>query len=203
MFRRLLPLLALAGAFLPFASSAKAEEAAAPRTEILISIEEQRLRVVRGGMAVASFPISSSRFGLGDQFRSYRTPVGVFEVSSKTGENLPVGAVLKGGRFTGEILPPNAPGRDPIVTRILRLRGLEDQNRQAKRRGIFIHGTPEEKNIGKPVSYGCIRMKSRDVVALYQMIPVGTKVIITTKKGRLSLGRGREAREDGRTAWWM
>lgn len=150
--------------------------------EIYINVDAQKLFVVKGGLSVMSFPISTSRFGLGDTPRSYKTPLGRFKVNSKAGEHLPLGAVLKGGRFTGEVLAPNSPGRDPIVTRIIRLQGLEEQNRRALSRGIYIHGTPEEKNIGKPVSWGCIRMRSKDVVALYQQVDIGTPVIITARK---------------------
>jgi len=146
--------------------------------EIVINVDDQELKVLKEGQEVAKFPISTSKFGIGDDFRSYKTPTGVFQVCAKTGENLPVGAVLKGGRFTGEVLPPNAPGRDPIVTRMIRLKGLEAQNRHTLARGIFIHGTPEERRIGKPVSWGCIRMRSRDVVELYKQVPVGTRVVI-------------------------
>ena len=84
--------------------------------------------------------------------------------------------VFKGKRPTGEVLQPNAPGRDPIVTRILHLRGLESQNARAYDRGIYIHGTAEERLIGRPASYGCIRMRSRDVVKLYDAVSVGTKI---------------------------
>lgn len=146
--------------------------------EIVIDVDDQLLKVVREGQEVAKFPISTSKFGLGDDFRSYKTPVGRFKVCAKTGANLPVGAVLKGGRFTGEVLEPDAPGRDPIVTRMIRLQGLERQNRHTLARGIFIHGTPEEKCIGKPVSWGCIRMRSKDVVALFKQVQVGTPVVI-------------------------
>jgi lipoprotein-anchoring transpeptidase ErfK/SrfK len=93
---------------------------------------------------------------------------------------------------------PNAPGRDPIVTRILRLRGLDQQNSRALSRGIFIHGTPDERNIGRPASYGCIRMKSRDVVELFDHVRTGTRVEITTDRvgglfgslPRVAAGRG-------------
>jgi len=146
--------------------------------EIVIDVDVQELKVVKEGQEIAKFPISTSKFGLGDEFRSYKTPVGVFRVCAKTGENLPMGAVLKGGQFTGEVLQPDAPGRDPIVTRMIRLTGLESQNRHTMARGIFIHGTPEERRIGQPVSWGCIRMRSRDVVALYKQVPVGTRVVI-------------------------
>ena len=149
--------------------------------EIVINVDEQELKVVKEGQEIAKFPISTSKFGLGDDFRSYKTPVGVFKVCAKAGENLPVGAVLKGGRFTGEVLEPDAPGRDPIVTRMIRLQGRESQNKHTLARGIFIHGTPEEKRIGKPVSWGCIRMRSQDVVALYKQVRVGTRVVISGK----------------------
>ena len=80
--------------------------------------------------------------------------------------------------FTGEILKPNSPGRDPVITRIIWLRGLEAQNAHAFSRCIYIHGTPEERYIGQPASYGCIRMKSRDVTALYNQVPIGALVQI-------------------------
>ena len=99
-------------------------------------------------------------------------------VAQKVGANFPEGAVFKGRRPTGEVLKPNAKGRDPIVTRILYLRGMEPQNASAFERAIYIHGTPEEKRIGKPASYGCVRMKSRDVVKVFNAAPVGTVVEI-------------------------
>ena len=76
------------------------------------------------------------------------------------------------------MIVPDAPGRDPIVTRILWLRGREAQNRNAYSRDIYIHGTPEERNIGQPASYGCVRMKSRDVMNLYDIVGEGARVSI-------------------------
>ena len=81
-------------------------------------------------------------------------------------------------RITGEVLQPNTPGRDPITTRIIWLRGLEAQNAHAFQRCIYIHGTPEEKKIGRPASYGCIRMKAKDVAELYNQLPLGAVVQI-------------------------
>lgn len=145
---------------------------------VVIDVDSQILKVVKQGQEVAKYPVSTSKFGLGDEFHSYKTPTGKLEVCAKAGARLPEGAVLKHGRFTGEILPPNAPGRDPIVTRMIRLTGTEPQNKHAFARGIFIHGTPEERRIGRPVSWGCIRMKSRDVVELYKQVEIGTPVVI-------------------------
>jgi len=79
---------------------------------------------------------------------------------------------------TGEIVAVDAPGRDPIVTRIIWLRGREAQNANAFARDIYIHGTPEERNIGHPASYGCIRMRSTDIINLYDMVGLGAHVTI-------------------------
>src|SRR5205085_8589593 len=97
-------------------------------------------------------------------------------------ETLPCGSVIKHRSATGEVLSVNAPGRDPIVTRIIWLDGTEEQNKNAKARGIYIHGTVEEAKIGSPVSYGCIRMRSREVMELFDQVPVGTQVAIQQEK---------------------
>ena len=124
----------------------------------------------------ATFAVSSSKFGVGDRTGSYATPMGSMEIAAKIGANAPMGAVFKSRVRTGEILRPNAPGRDPIVTRILHLRGLESRNARAFDRGIYIHGTPVEMLIGRPASYGCIRMRSRDVTRLFEAVSVGTRI---------------------------
>jgi hypothetical protein len=136
--------------------------------------------LVDDGSRAAVYPVSTSKFGLGDHWGSMATPLGTLQVAQKIGDHAPVGAVFHNRRFTGEILEPNAPGRDPIVTRIIWLRGLEATNAHAYNRGIYIHGTPQEKNIGRPASYGCIRMRSSDVTALYTQLPVGAIVQITS-----------------------
>ncbi|SRR5229473_2104524 len=145
---------------------------------VVISIPEQKLAVLEKGEPIATYPISTSRFGIGDYRGSWGTPLGKLEVASKVGDAAPLGAVFKDRRFTGEIIPPDAPGRDPIVTRILWLRGQEPQNQNAYARYIYIHGTPEERNIGLPVSYGCVRMRSRDIVQLYDTVGLGAEVTI-------------------------
>jgi lipoprotein-anchoring transpeptidase ErfK/SrfK len=150
--------------------------------EIVISVPDQRLAVIDRGRLVASYPVSTSKFGIGDSSGSYRTPLGVLFVSGKFGDKLPSGAVIKNRISTGEIVNANAPGRDAIVSRVIWLRGMEQQNRAAHDRCIYIHGTPEEKRIGKPASFGCIRMRSRDVIALYDLAHIGMHVSITPKR---------------------
>lgn len=146
-----------------------------------ISVADQKMLVTDQGMPVAVYPVSTSKFGLGSQPNSHATPLGHHRVAKKIGDGMPPGAVFKSRRFTGEVLPVDAPGRDPIVTRIIWLDGREHHNSNSFDRYIYIHGTPEERNIGKPVSFGCIRMRSRDVVALYNRIGVGAQVDIFTE----------------------
>ena len=145
---------------------------------IVISARDQKLALIDKGSVVAMYPISTSKFGLGDQQGSYRTPLGEMEVADKIGDGAPSGTVFKDRRRTGEIVGANAPGRDPIVTRIIWLRGRERQNANAFARDIYIHGTPEERNIGRPASYGCIRMRSADIINLYGLVGSGAQVTI-------------------------
>jgi lipoprotein-anchoring transpeptidase ErfK/SrfK len=153
---------------------------AAPDTQhhIVISTHEQKLALLDRGNLMAIYPVSTSKFGLGDWRGSSFTPLGELEVSKKIGDNAPPGTVFKDRLRTGEIVLPNSPGRDPIVTRILWLRGREPQNANAFDRYIYIHGTPEEWKVGSPASYGCIRMRSNDIIQLYDTVGVGAAVTI-------------------------
>ena len=145
---------------------------------VRISVPEQKMALYRKGVRIAEFPVSTSKFGLGDRPGSNLTPLGKMEIAEKHGGGAPSGAVFKSRRWTGEILRPDAPGRDPIVSRILWLKGSEQWNRGAYGRYIYIHGTAEERNVGRPVSYGCIRMRSADVIALYEIVGLGADVYI-------------------------
>jgi len=153
---------------------------AAPDTRhhVVISAREQKLALLDRGNLMAVYPISTSKFGLGDWPGSSFTPLGELEIAKKIGDNAPPGTVFKDRRRTGEIIAPDSPGRDPIVTRILWLRGREARNAHAYGRMIYIHGTPEERFIGIPASYGCIRMRSRDIINLYDIVGVGAAVTV-------------------------
>jgi lipoprotein-anchoring transpeptidase ErfK/SrfK len=164
--------------FLLFFPAAALRAVTETPSRVIVSIHDQKLMLLENGAKVATYPISTSKFGLGDRWGSMATPLGFLQVAQKIGDHAPVGAVFHKRRFTGEVLPPNAPGRDPVITRIIWLRGLEPANSHAFARCIYIHGTPEEKAIGRPASYGCIRMKSRDVTALYDQIQLGAVVQI-------------------------
>ncbi|MFP6874230.1 MAG: L,D-transpeptidase [Verrucomicrobiales bacterium] len=151
---------------------------------VVVSVDDQRLVLINNGAAVKSYPVSTSKFGLGSASRSYKTPLGEMYVYQKIGGGMRGGTVFKNRRPTGEVVGPNAPGRDPIVSRILWLEGLERANSNTKERLIYIHGTPEERTIGWPTSYGCIRMKSRDVIDFYARVNRGTGVYV--KKAHLT-----------------
>ena len=145
---------------------------------IVISARDQKMALLEKGNVVATYPISTSKFGLGDGQGTYRTPLGELEIADKIGDGAPSGTVFKDRHRTGEIVGVNAPGRDPIVTRIIWLRGRERRNANAFVRDIYIHGTPEERNIGCPSSYGCIRMRSSDIINLYGLVGSGAQVTI-------------------------
>ncbi len=148
------------------------------RDGVAITLRDQKLTVFREGKKVKDYDISSSKFGIGSRNGSNHTPTGIHAVSKKVGEGQPKGMVFKGCRPTGEVVAANSPGRDPIVTRVIQLSGLEGSNRNSHSRRIYIHGTPEERNIGKPASYGCIRMRSEDVIDLYRRVHRGMPVAI-------------------------
>src|SRR5437870_13116872 len=167
--------------FAPLFAALILASCAAPRdTEhhIVVSVRDQKLALLQKKNLVATYPSSTSKFGLGDRPGSFGTPLGELEVADKIGDGAPAGTVFKDRRRTGEVIPVDAPGRDPIVTRIIWLRGREAQNANAFARDIYIHGTPEERNIGLPVSYGCIRMRSSDIISLYEIVGPGAAVTI-------------------------
>jgi lipoprotein-anchoring transpeptidase ErfK/SrfK len=151
-------------------------------TEIVISVPDQQLAVIDHGKLISEYAISTSKFGVGDGNGPYRTPLGILFVSAKFDDHLPAGAVIKNRVPTGEVVNVNAPGREAIVSRVIWLRGMEQQNRSARDRCIYIHGTPEEPRIGMPASFGCIRMRSCDVIALYDLAHIGMHITVTPKR---------------------
>lgn len=148
------------------------------RHRLVVSVKDQKMLVLTDGKPVAEYKVSTSRFGTGDHEGSYATPLGHLRVCRKIGGGVPSGTVFKSRKPTGEVIPANAPGRDPIVTRILWLDGQDAHNRNAFDRCIYIHGTPQEYLLGQPVSYGCIRMSSCDVLKVYDLVGRGARVEI-------------------------
>jgi len=145
---------------------------------IHISVARQTL-TVRGPDPGQSreYPISTSRFGIGTQSGSFKTPPGSFEIKKKIGDGAPLGAVFKSRLPTGEIGDPSMPD-DLVQTRILWLHGLDPDNANTLDRYIYIHGTNHEDEIGQPASHGCIRMRNADIAELYDLIIEGTPIVI-------------------------
>ena len=148
---------------------------------MVVSVPDQKLALYRKGQLVKVYDVSTSKFCLSTRNGSYGTPLGRHEIAKKIGGDQPQGMKFSSRRPTGEIVRANAPGRDPIVSRILWLSGKETGNRNSYDRCIYIHGTPEEWRIGTPASYGCIRMRSCDVMNLYSTVGVGAKVEIVNE----------------------
>jgi L,D-transpeptidase YbiS len=156
--------------------------------KIDISIASQTLRLLNdSGQTLETYLISSGAKGVGEQMGSFQTPRGQHRIRAKIGDGLPLGAVMRGRRPTGEIcttaLMTAQPDRDWILTRILWLCGEEPgKNRGGQvdtmRRYIYIHGTPDTVSLGVPGSHGCIRMRNTDMVDLFDRVPVGTPVMI-------------------------
>ena len=165
-----------------FSLDPSATLAAPLSADMIVSVPDQVLALVDRGKLIARYSISTSKFGTGDSAASFLTPLGTLFVSAKIGDRLPPGAVIKNRIPTGEIVGVDAPGRDAIVSRVIWLRGMETQNQKARDRCIYIHGTPEERRIGNPASFGCIRMRSRDIIDLYDHVHIGTHVLITPRR---------------------
>lgn len=156
-----------------------------------VGVASQMLRVRRGDALVADYGVSTASAGVGEREGSGQTPRGWHVVRAKIGAGQPLGAVFAGRRWTGEVydaeLGRRFPNRDWILTRILWLSGLErGRNRlgnvDTMRRYIYFHGCPDEVELGRPESKGCIRMRNRDIVELFDRIPVGTRVLIQEKE---------------------
>lgn len=165
-----------------------APELAGKPVVIEVSLPEQCLVLRRGGQELGRYLVSTAAAGAGEHHGSGCTPRGRHVVRARIGAGLPLGAVLVGRRPTGEIWSPalagEYPGRDWILTRILWLSGCEPgRNRlgnvDTMRRYIYIHGTPESEPMGVPRSHGCIRMRNRDVLELFDRTPVGAEVRIS------------------------
>ena len=144
-----------------------------------VSVAEQRLRVFDGLQEVASYPISTSKFGLGSEEGSNRTPLGELEIGEKLGGDASPRTVFKSREPVGVFDPDQPTEEDLVLTRILWLHGREEHNANSRERYIYIHGTNQEERIGEAASHGCIRMRNDDVIDLFERVDVGTPVSIS------------------------
>lgn len=157
--------------------------------QIKIDISTQSLRLLdEGGTCIRHYRVSTARKGPGEQQGSYCTPRGKHVIRAKIGAGQPLGMAFRGRRPTGEVWSPELaaaqPERDWILTRILWLSGKEPGfNRWGEvdtmRRYIYIHGSPDSAEMGRPGSHGCIRMRNADLIELFAQVPCYTPVEIS------------------------
>ena len=144
---------------------------------IHVSIRDQQLIVKENEKPIRTYPVSTSRFGIGTEEGSFRTPTGRFRVAEKIGSDMPTGTVFvaRVPLRPDEALPPT---EDWVTSRILWLDGLDEQNANTRDRFVYIHGTKHEEKIGTVASHGCVRMRNADVIELFEMVDEGTPVVI-------------------------
>ncbi|MBR9832172.1 L,D-transpeptidase [bacterium] len=154
---------------------------------IFVSIKRQKLFYIKNGNVEKVFLISTAKKGIGQEIHSQQTPEGLHVIKHMIGQNLPKNAIFKERVFNGEIAEIYTDktdiNEDFVTSRIMWLEGQEEGinkggNVDSYKRYIYIHGTPEEGLIGKPASHGCVRMKNKEVIELFDLIQVNTPVLI-------------------------
>jgi len=155
---------------------------------LVVSIDDQKLDLIEGGKCIRQFDISTATKGMGFTVGSYRTPTGRFRVMEKIGMGEPAGTIFKARVPAGRWQAGAVDEGDLVLSRILRLEGLDDENANTLERSIYIHGTNHEELLGRPASHGCIRLGNEEVIELFDMVPEGTELVIqpaTRKRGKL------------------
>jgi hypothetical protein len=152
-----------------------------------VSVKHQRLYLIKGDSTIRKYPISTAKNGIGSKQNSFKTPPGLHTIKRKIGKNIPFGGIFKSRVYNGKIAKiytekKNA-DKDYVTSRIMWLQGEEPginrgRNIDSYNRYIYIHGTPEEGFIGQPASHGCIRMKNKDVMELFDFVEEGTPILI-------------------------
>lgn len=146
---------------------------------IEVSIASQTLRLIGDeGETQESYPVSTSKFGIGTAPGSNHTPEGRFRIAHKIGDGAVAGTIFKSREPIG-LWDAQPAEEDFVLSRILWLDGLEDSNANTKDRYIYIHGTNQEDLIGTAASHGCVRMTNDAVIDLFERVPEGTEVIIS------------------------
>ncbi len=147
------------------------------RRSIHVSIRDQQLTLLEGETPIRRYPVSTSRFGIGTEEGTFKTPTGNFRVAQKIGHGMPSGTVFR-GRIP---LNPNDPlpaTEDLVMSRILWLDGVDADNANTRERFIYVHGTKHEDKIGMRDSHGCVRLRNADVIELFDLVDEGMSVVI-------------------------
>lgn len=143
-----------------------------------VSIADQEVRLHDDGEVILTLPASTSKFGVGTEEGSHRTPLGQFRICEKYGSLAPEGTIFKGRKPCGIWSPKEEGDQDLVLTRIFRLESDQPGLENTYQRYIYFHGTNQQARIGQPASHGCIRLKNADIIRLFPLVPVGTPVSI-------------------------
>jgi UDP-N-acetylmuramate--alanine ligase len=170
-----------------------------PERLLVVDAERQAAVWLEAGTAVAAWPVSTARAGIGGEEGSYRTPPGWHRIGARIGADAPPGTVFASRELTGETWGGEPRDEDLILTRILTLDGLEDgvnrgEGRDTLQRYIYLHGTNHEALIGRPTSHGCVRLTNDAVCQLFDRVREGDLVLIAAPEPRALPdpgGRGR------------
>lgn len=149
----------------------------------MVSMDRQALEVIEGGRSVACFPVSTSARGAGCEEGSFRTPTGRFRIVEAIGGGMPSGTIFKARVPVGLWRPGDAVSEDLVLTRILRLDGLDPWNRNTLQRCVYIHGTNDEDAVGRPAGHGCVRLRNADMIRLFDMAGAGDELEIIGPTG--------------------
>src|SRR4029453_3202405 len=136
---------------------------------IRISIRDQLLTLREDETPIRTYPVSTSRFGVGTEQGSFKTPIGRFRIAEKIGGDMPGGTIFQ-SRVPLEPGDPLPPTEDRVMSRILWLGGADENNENPRERFIYIHGTKPEDRIASPARWGCIRLRNADVVELFDLV---------------------------------
>ena len=148
--------------------------------KLVVNSKRQIAELIHGDVVIKKYVISTASKGLGCEEGSYCTPAGKLRVAQKIGDELPIGAVIKGRVPTGEIysICTHKPDEDFVLTRLLWLEGTEPHNTNTRERFIYLHGTNQEHLLGRPASHGCIRFCNLDIIEVYNALDEGDIVEI-------------------------
>jgi lipoprotein-anchoring transpeptidase ErfK/SrfK len=160
---------------------------------LILSVQDQKMTLLSGSTPVARYLVSTAEKGVGEVADSGQTPRGRHAVAEKIGAGAAIGTVFRDRLPTSEIVAVNTPGRAPIVTRILRLRGLEIRNQNTFQRYIYLHGTPAENLLGTPASEGTIRMRSEEIIDLFERVDIGTEIWIFEESTEIAIAQVTES----------
>ncbi len=154
---------------------------APPRLRVSVARQTLELLDPRSGATLRRYPVSTSRFGLGTEPGSLRTPLGRFRVGEKFGAGAPLGTVFRAREPAWDVDPAAALASaeaDLVLTRVLWLEGMDPHNANTRGRYIYLHGTNHEALLGRPASHGCVRMANADVAELFELVPTGAELTI-------------------------